>query len=92
MRMRKRLKKWIVGCMAVFLMLAAVACQKSVAAQMAEQLELGQQYLLEQEYEQAVVAFQKAIELEPNTKEAYYGLGQSYEGLAGNCWRRDMKL
>ncbi len=83
MRMRKRMKKWIVGCMAVFLMLAAVACQKSVAAQMAEQLELGQQYLLEQEYEQAVVAFQKAIELEPNTKEAYYGLGQSYEGLAG---------
>ncbi len=77
------MKKWIVGCMAVFLMLAAVACQKSVAAQVAEQLELGQQYLLEQEYEQAVVAFQKAIELEPNTKEAYYGLGQSYEGLAG---------
>lgn len=75
-------KQRLVACIAVFLVLFAGACGKDIAQQVAEQLELGQNYLLEQDYEQAMVAFNKAIELEPNTKEAYYGLGQSYEGLA----------
>ena len=76
------MKKWFGCCIIFFMTVLLCACGMSIVAQVAEQLELGQKYMLEQEYEEAVVAFNKAIELEPSTKEAYYGLGRSYEGLA----------
>ena len=43
-----------------------------------EQLELGQRYLAEMDYEQAVVAFTAAIEIEPNQAGAYIGRGNAY--------------
>ena len=53
-------------------------CSKSIEQQIAEQLELGQKYLAEADYEEAIVAFYKAIELDPNNGEAYVYLGQAY--------------
>ena len=62
--------------MSILFLLAG--CQKSAAEQLKEQLELGQNYLLEMNYEEAVVAFSKAIELDPKSLEAYEGLTNVY--------------
>ena len=59
-----------------------LACGKSIEKQIAEQMELGQKYLEEMNYEEAVVAFQKVIELDDRNVEAYLGLGQVYEKQA----------
>ena len=42
------------------------------------QLDLGQKYLEEQNYEQAVVAFNEAIEIDNKCVEAYIGLTETY--------------
>jgi len=46
-----------------------------------KQLELGQNYLLESDYEQAIVAFGKAIEIDPKQWDAYVGLAKAYQGI-----------
>ncbi|MBO5144296.1 MAG: VWA domain-containing protein [Lachnospiraceae bacterium] len=43
-----------------------------------EQLELGQQYLLDMDYEQAIAAYEVVIELEPKNTEAYFGMADAY--------------
>lgn len=58
-------------------------CGVSKEEQIAEQLSLGQRYLLEQDYEQAVVAFNKVIKLDPHEIEAYEGLMDAYSA-SGN--------
>ena len=52
-------------------------CGKSAEQRIAEQLELGQRYLTEGNYEEAVVAFNKVIELDPRVLDAYWGLADS---------------
>lgn len=54
------------------------ACSKSPEQQIEEQLELGQKYLLEENYEQAIVAFTKVIELDSKLVSAYVGRGDAY--------------
>ena len=49
---------------AVLCAVLLAGCAKSTAERIAEQLELGNRYLLETDYEGAVVAFQKVIELD----------------------------
>lgn len=44
-------------------------------------LELGQRYLDELDYEQAVVCFEAYLEIDPQSVEAYLGLAEAYEGL-----------
>ena len=56
------------------------ACGKSTEKQIAEQLELGNKYLTDGDYEQAIVAFNKVIELDPKMMEAYTGLVESFYG------------
>lgn len=56
-------------------------CGKSVEKQIAEQLELGNKYLTESDYEQAIVAFNKVIELDPKNVQAYEKIADSYIGL-----------
>jgi len=48
---------------------------------LSRQLDLGQKYLEEQNYEQAIVAFNQAIVLEPMSVEAYMGLADAYIGM-----------
>ena len=62
----------------LILILMAVACGKSTAEKWQEQYDLGQQYLLEENYEEAIVAFTAAIELDPKQANAYIGRGDAY--------------
>lgn len=57
------------------------ACGKAVEQQIAEQLDLGQRYLSEQKYTEAIVAFQKVIELDDKNVEAYLGLSDVYMAM-----------
>ncbi len=52
-----------------------------VKAQAAEQLKLGNRYLEEMDYEQAVVAFTKTIEIDPSNVDAYLGASMAYAAL-----------
>lgn len=45
------------------------------------QLELAQRYLLEEDYEQAIAAFEVVIEIDPKSAEAYLGLAEAYEAI-----------
>ena len=47
--------------------------------------DLGSQYLSETDYEEAVVAFTNAIEIDDRKAEAYVGRGDAYSGSAGNA-------
>lgn len=76
------MKKWLKLASICCMVLLMAACQKSVGQQIAEQLELGQRYLTEMNYEEAVIAFQKVIELDEKNVEAYAGLGNAYEKQA----------
>ena len=46
-----------------------------------EALQLGEKYLNELDYENAVMAFTEATEIDPKSTEAYMGLAQSYTGI-----------
>ena len=70
-------KKVIVYVLAVIALLLA-ACGKSTAEKWQEQYDLGQQYLLEEKYEEAIVAFTAAIEIDPKQADAYIGRGDAY--------------
>lgn len=45
-----------------------------------DQYDLGMQYLTEGNYEEAIVAFSEAIEIDPNNALAYIGRGNAYTG------------
>lgn len=64
---------------AVSLMTACAKTETQLSA--AERLDLGEKYLLEMNYEQAVVQFRKLIEIEPKNPRAYTGLAEAYIGL-----------
>ncbi len=64
---------------AVLLVLTLVlgtGCQKKMTVQ--DYLDLGEKYLTEANYEEAIVAFTKAIEVEPKAMKAYEGLTNAY--------------
>lgn len=63
-------------------LLLLTACGKSTEQQIVEQLELGQKYLAEMNYEQAIVAFNKVIEIDAKQIDAYIGLADAY-GASG---------
>lgn len=66
-----------------FILMACLlnGCSKTVEQQIAEQLDLGQKYLSEQQYTEAIVAFQKVIELDDKNVEAYWGLSDVYMAM-----------
>ena len=82
MQMKKN-KKMAVIIGVAFLLCLSVAVIFAVSANSAErklkdQLQLGQKYLEEMDYEQAVVAFDKAIKIDPASVDAYLGLADAY--------------
>lgn len=72
----KKLQK--AGVIWTIVLLLLVGCGKNVGQQIAEQLELGNKYLTEANYEQAIVAFNKVIELDPKIFEAYEKAAEVY--------------
>lgn len=60
----------------VLAILLLAGCQKKMTVQ--DYLDLGEKYLTEAKYEEAIVAFGKVIELEPKVMKAYEGLASAY--------------
>lgn len=83
----KKISIWV--CLLVISVLLS-ACSKSLEQQIAEQLELGQKYLQEENYEQAIVAFTKVIELDPKSLPAYVGRGDAYAAWAETSTEEDV--
>ena len=60
------------------LVLLISGCGQSLAAQWQEQYDLGMRYLSEGNYQEAILAFTAAIEIDSNRAEAYVGRGDAY--------------
>ena len=74
----KRFQNMMALIMALCLLL--VACGQNSEAQWQEQYDLGIRYLSEGNYEEAIIAFTAAIEIDPKRAEAYVGRGDAYIG------------
>ena len=72
------MKKRIVFYILIILTLLFSACGKSTKEKWQEQYDLGQQYLLEENYEEAIVAFTAAIEIDPKQADTYLERGDAY--------------
>lgn len=68
----------IIGIIVVAVIAGFFACSNRTEVRVRKQLALGQKYLEEMNYEQAVVAFELALEIEPMSVEAYLGLVEVY--------------
>ena len=66
---------------AVLLAVALLTACTSKAQKAMEKVELGQKYLTEQNYTEAVASFTEAISLDPENIPAYMGRAQAYTGL-----------
>ena len=64
----------------VLCLLMLCSCGKSQEEQWQEQYDLGVRYLSEGNYEEAIIAFTAAIEIDPKHPEAYIGLADAYIG------------
>lgn len=88
-------KKLGLGCKvfaaALALMLVLTAC-RSTADQLQEQLDLGQRYLQEMNYTEAIAAFTKAIEIDPKQVQAYVGRADAYMGLYESGGEENLQL
>ena len=77
----KRVYNWL---LIVVLVLGLCSCGQSTEAQWQEQYDLGIRYLSEGNYEEAIITFTAAIEIDPNRAEAYMGRGDAYVGSGGD--------
>lgn len=62
----------------VWIVVLLTACGQSAEAQWQEQYDLGLRYLSEGNYEEAIIAFTAAVEIDPNRAEAYLGISDCY--------------
>lgn len=78
-----RKKYVVIGVTAMILLALAVSFSiyNTPANRLSRQLDLGNRYLEELNYEQAVIAFNTAIEIDPRSADAYLGLADAYIGL-----------
>ena len=63
----------------LLLLLGLTSCGKSMEAKWQEQYDLGMKYVSEGNYEEAVMAFTAAIEIDPKSADAYLALADIYE-------------
>lgn len=79
---KKKNKAVMAGILAVVIIALAVgiglAISNGSAKRLSEQLDLGQKYMEEMDYEQAVVTFSGIIEIDDKCVEAYLGLTETY--------------
>ena len=66
------------GLLLVLLLVGLCACGQSAEEKWQEQYDLGLRYLGEGNYEEAIVAFTAAIEIDPKRPEAFTGRGDAY--------------
>ena len=63
----------------LLLLLGLTSCGKSTEAKWQEQYDLGMKYVSEGNYEEAIIAFAAAIEIDPKSADAYLALADIYE-------------
>lgn len=80
------MKRFFCILLAAFLLLTLAACSKAPEADPADeapdwqaQYDLGVRYLSEGNYEEAILAFEAAIEIDPRNADAYLKLAQACE-------------
>ena len=71
----KRICSWL---LTLALVLGLCACGQNAEAAWQEQYNLGVRYLSEGNYEEAIIAFTAAIDIDPKRAEAYVGRGDAY--------------
>ena len=78
----KRVIAIIVGIVIALLAVIAgvIIFSNSPAQRLKKQLSLGERYLSELKYDEAVLAFEEALKIEPRTEAAYIGLANAYIG------------
>ena len=72
------MKRTVTFLLALILTLSLAACGEK-APTWQERYDLGQKYLTEGNYEEAILAFTAAIEIDPKRPEAYLSLADAYE-------------
>ena len=94
------MKKFRYICLIICLLLLLSACAANQSISTAEessqgptwqeQYDLGVRYLSESNYQEAIIAFTAAIELDPKQAPAYLGRGDAYvlSGETEEIWRR----
>lgn len=70
---------WMMAVGIVFV--CGIGIYNAPANRLRRQLDLGNKYLNEQMYEEAILAFDRAIEIDASCLEAYLGKAEAYEGL-----------
>ncbi|MCD8107943.1 MAG: tetratricopeptide repeat protein [Oscillospiraceae bacterium] len=76
------MKKLLAIILAILITLTTfTACAATDQALVSMYLNLGEKYLLDLDYEQAIVYFNKVIEVEPRNSRAYMGAAEAYVGL-----------
>lgn len=75
------MKRVISLLLALCLILSLCACGQKAETTWQEQYDLGMRYLSEGNYEEAVIAFEAAIEIDQKQAEAYIGLADTYIAL-----------
>lgn len=78
--MEKALRLPLLWLLVVSMLLSLAACGTSTATAWQEQYDLGVRYLNEGNYEEAVLAFQSSIEIDPLRYEGWQGLADAYVG------------
>ena len=85
---RKSILQVVVICCVVGIIFLTIIIISSIAiksinqnANLNEQLDLGDKYLSELDYEQAIIAYEAAIEIDPMSVEAYLGLADAYVAM-----------
>ena len=73
------MKRFTALLLAVLLLLSLAACGGKNTWQ--EQYDLGMRYLNEGNYQEAIIAFEAAIKIDPKRPEAYLGAAEAYMGL-----------
>ena len=74
----RRICSWI---LTIALVLGLCACGQSTEEKWQEQYDLGVRYLSEGNYEEAIIAFTAAIDIDPKRPDAYVGLADTYVAL-----------
>ena len=74
------MKRTVTLLLALLLTFSLAACGEK-APTWQEQYDLGQRYLTEGNYEEAILAFTAAIEIDPKRPEAYLSLADAYEAF-----------
>jgi|GEM_PF-2618047 len=72
------MKKILSLILMISLLFSLAACGQKATATWQEQYDLGVRYLNEGKYEEAVIAFNAAIEIDPKQADAYIGLASVY--------------